>query len=306
MNMKKNSTLKRMFALAVMLLGTMTSFANEEQVIWVKAAAYPTGAGKVYVDWSTEDEKQFDDTSEFKRHANMAISTAYVWAEPADGYLFAGFARDNGDKVFNNVDDKQIKVNADGLFTGVYDPTVYGDGASSSSEAYALAEEALGKMESPTDYIFAVFTQGAVCRRAVGQELWGNVYADKLYTQVGDQVTFSAWGDSESTSSGTIYRKFDHWTDADGNTVSTDREFTVTVKGMDIYYAVFVETTEQEYKETEKDPHKYDSESGQLGVKGVTYSATASDTRIYDLQGRKVAAPLKGIFIRGGKKVVVK
>ena len=39
MNMKKNSTLKRMFAVAVMLLGTMTTFANEEQVIWVNAAA---------------------------------------------------------------------------------------------------------------------------------------------------------------------------------------------------------------------------------------------------------------------------
>ena len=303
--MKKNSTIKRMFAVAVMLFVTLTSFANEEQVIWVKAAAYPTGAGKVYVDWSKEDEKQFDETSEFKRHTNGAISTAYIWAQAVGEYLFSGYARDNGDKVYSNTDDKQIKVNADGLFTGVYDPTVYGGGGASSSEAYELAEAAMNSMESPTDYIFAVFTKGAVCRRAVGQETWGNVYSDKLYNEPGDQVTFSAWGDSESTDDGTKYRKFDHWTDAEGNTIGTNRELTVTVKGMDIYYAVFVETTKEYYKENENDPHKYDSESGNVGVKSVTYTPS-TDSRIYDLQGRVVTAPQKGVFIRGGKKVVVK
>ena len=47
-----------------------------------------------------------------------------------------------------------------------------------------------------------------------------------------------------------------------------------------------------------------------LGIKkGAPMSvekANATSDAIYDLQGRRVAAPRKGIYIKGGRKVVLK
>ena len=258
--MKYFTYIKRIFAATALVLAVAAqSLANESQIIWVKAVAYPTGAGTVYVDYGLEGEKTFEATSEFKRHSNGAISSAFIWSQPAEGWQLAGYVRDsNKNGEFDNdiSKDRQVKVNANGFFTAVYDPTVYK--GNSTSEADAAAEEAMQEMTSPTDLVFAVFTKGAIARAAVGQETHGKVYSSKLYTEAGDEVTFSAYGDSDSQDSGVKYYKFDHWTDADGNTVGIDRRLTVTVKGGDIYYAHFVETTSGEFKETEHDPNYYD------------------------------------------------
>ena len=37
-----------------------------------------------------------------------------------------------------------------------------------------------------------------------------------------------------------------------------------------------------------------------------TYKTSDADTQMYDLQGRRVAAPAKGLYIIGGKKVLMK
>ena len=39
---------------------------------------------------------------------------------------------------------------------------------------------------------------------------------------------------------------------------------------------------------------------------GIKAIETAADKNVYDLQGRKVAAPSKGLYIINGKKMIVK
>ena len=151
--------MKKLFIAAAMaLISTATAFANEDNIIWVKAEAYPTGAGTVYTDFVSYDEKEYDATSEFKRYTNGAISDAFIWAQATEGYMLAGYARDNGNQTYDRELDLQVKVRADGYFTAIYDPTIYK--GNSSTEADELAAEALEQLAAPTDYIFAVFTKG--------------------------------------------------------------------------------------------------------------------------------------------------
>lgn len=290
------------------------SFAQAFNNVWVKADVYPAGSGKVFIDDYQEPETfKYDSSSEFKRTSNSTPSAAFIWTKPAEGYLFAGIARDtNHDGQYNNDFDvdRLIHVWANHFFTCFYDHTNY-EVSGSSSQSMDLALEALEQMTTPTDQVFAVFTQGAVARRAEGQESRGYVYANKLFNMPGEQVTFYAYGDSEYISGeGNIYYKFDHWTDAAGNTVSTDREFTVTVTGMEIYYAYFVETTKEDNKENEQRPDrfKFDYNNPDWNPAGIQEVANGkvSDGQCYDLQGRRVAQPTKGIFIQNGKKAVFK
>ena len=305
--MRKFSASYRLMTAALLFLGgTVQLLANEDNIIWVKAEAYPTGAGTVYADWTVDGEKTYDTTSEFKRYSNADVSRAFVWNQPAAGWQFSGYARDNGNGTYDNGSDLQVKVRPDGFFTAVYDPTVYS--GNSTSEADMLAKAALETMKAPTDLVFAVFTHGAVARVAEDELNHGNAYADKLYSEAGDQITLSAWGDSESPEIGGVkYYKFAYWSDADGNKLSEERHYTITVKGMDIYYAHFEETTKEEYQATENDPHKSESYYDGLSVKDVK-TAAAAGTRIFDLQGRQVTSghsPLRrGIFISDGKKKV--
>ena len=44
----------------------------------------------------------------------------------------------------------------------------------------------------------------------------------------------------------------------------------------------------------------------QLGVKDVITSTTAQTGRTYNLQGQQVSRPVKGLFIRDGRKFYVK
>ena len=302
--------MKQLFLTAAMVfIYAATAFANEDEIIWVKAEAYPTGAGTVYTDWSNTGEKTFDATSEFKHYDNMAISTAYIWTQPADDWLFSGVARDNGNQVYDNGTDLQVKVNPDGLFTAIPYPEIYK--GQSTTEADELAQEALENLEKPTDYVFAVFSKGAVSRVAEDQIGCGNAYADKLYTEPGDQVTFSAYGDYYSLEGGGVkYYRFDHWADEQGNTVGTERELAVTVSGPAIYYAHFAETTKEEFKATENDPHLsehyYDGGlGGSTGINDVNHGTTTNN-RYYDIQGRSVENPTKGLYVRNGKKFIVR
>jgi len=50
---------------------------------------------------------------------------------------------------------------------------------------------------------------------------------------------------------------------------------------------------------------EYD-EATALAIQGVTPDQPAADSAFYDLLGRKVATPARGIYIHGGKKVYVK
>lgn len=48
------------------------------------------------------------------------------------------------------------------------------------------------------------------------------------------------------------------------------------------------------------------SPTEETGIESVTDDAECSQTIYYDLQGRRVTNPTKGIYIMNGKKVLVK
>ena len=291
------SMTKRMAVAAVLMAATLQSFAYNN--IWVRAEAQPTGAGLVYVDWNNDVETPvFDDASEFKRSANSAASTAFIWTQVEPGYQLAGFVRDNGNQVYDNGVDLQLRVRPDGFFTAVYDHTEYG-GAGSSSSAQAEAEAALEDMENPTDLVFAVFTQGDIARPAEGQENFGWVYCNKLDNEPGDEIVLDAYGDSDNSEGPVRYYKFDHWTDSYGEIVSTERYLHVTVNGGEVYYAHFVETTKEERDVV--NPHK----EVYTGITQVNAKAGAQQDA-YDLSGRKALPTQKGVRIVNGKKALVK
>lgn len=310
--------IKRIFAVAALLCAvSLQSFADTSNCIWLRALSYPTNGGGVFVDFDLTDvEPVYAATSEFKRVKNVGVSAAFVLTEPADGWLFAGIARDmDMDGVYNAEKDRQIHVWYNYYFTAFYDHTdFYGQ---STTESDAKAIEALEKMTKPTDQILAVFTKGAVAYRAEDEEAFGYVFSSKLYNEPGDQVTFYAYGDVDSRGAVNAYYKFDSWLDANGNEVSRDREFTITVKGMEKYYAHFVKTTKADYEENEKaifpERFKWDynntewNPSDFVGINEVKANADA-DRTVYDLQGRSVAGSQlqKGLFVKGGKKIVVK
>ena len=308
--MKTIFSTKKLFVAASMLLAFATEgFAQQEyNNVWVRADVYPAGSGKVFIDWNVDEVTYSETYSEFKRSINIAASNAFIYAKAKEGYLFAGVVRDINDNGQYDLDtDRQVHIWANHFFTAYYDHTPY-ISQISSGEAQEMAEDALALMKKPTDQLFAVFTQGAVAHRAVGEETWGKVYSSKVYNEVGDQVTFSAYGDSESTDDGTVYYKFDHWSNAAGQDVSTDRFLTVTVTGMETYYAHFVRTTKAEFKETETDPNKWDYDNKEWNPNAIqsVKNIPANSSVIYDLQGRRVSQPTKGVFIKDGKKVIVK
>ena len=286
-DMKKNSTFKRLMAVAVIAVaGSLQGFAYNN--VWVKAEAYPTGAGKVYVtpynplqpDDTNPYNPDFQNESEFKRSDQFA-STAFLDFQVTEGYQFAGMVRDNGDGAYGEGDEQVRRREEDGNFTAVYDPTEYYDGNSTTS--LAAAQEALEQLEKPTDYIFAVFTKGDIgrvtpeCSSFYGSDM-GKVIGSKLDNAPGEEVTFTAVPDA--------HYHFVKWTNDKGEDVSTVNPLTVTVEGGRLFLANFA---------------KGDPE----GISDIDYSVR-NDNRFFDLQGRQVAVPRKGVFVRGGEKVVVK
>ena len=307
--MKTIFSVKRFFVAAALFGVSSLSFADSFNNVWVKADVTPANSGKVFIDWNI-DEVSFAATSEFKRSINMGASNAFILAQPAEGWLFAGVARDmDRDNQFDATIDRQIHVFHNFFFTAFYDHTDYTD-PSSSTNAQRLAEQALAQMEYPTDQVFAVFTQGVAAYRAEGQEAAGYVYCSKLNNEPGDQVTFYAYGDCDSRNSPNVYYKFDYWSDANGNEVSRSREYEVTAGSMQVLYAHFAVTTKADYQENEKVPEKFKFDYNNppfnpLGIEEVNVGNRA-DKAVYNLQGRRVVNLQKGMFIQNGKKFVVR
>lgn len=312
--MKKILNTKRLFVAASLFMAVSLESAAQYPLnnVWLRADVYPAGAGKVFVDWGLDEVNYQSEYSEFKRSTNAMASTAFILAKPSEGYQFAGVARDtnhNGQYDNNYLEDRLVHVWANHYFDCFYDHTNYLV-PGSNSDTEELAEEALNAMTTPTDQVYAVFTKGAVAHRAKGEESHGYVYASKLDNKAGDEVTFFAYGDYEDLGEGNVYYKFDYWSDANGTEVSRNREFTTTVQGGELYYAHFAVTTKADYRENEQRPDifKYDYNNPDWNPAGIqtVSSGSSANNAVYDLQGRRVAQPGKGLFIRDGKKFVIK
>jgi len=298
MKSNKKALLFTLFA----VLGFSQSFAqNTANAVWVRAEATPVDGGYVYVNWYLDDDDiPFDYASDFKRAVNIGASTAFILAEPAEGYQLAGYARDNGDQNYDSSEDAQIYVRPNQYFDAKYYPEEYQGDGSSSSSAQIEAEIALEDKEAPSDFIFAVFTQGDIAMQAEDEEWMGKVWSSKLDNAPGDEVLFSANGESVSQANGGVkYYKFDYWTTPDGLTI-TDRTIKVKVTGGEVYYAHFAQTTKDDYIANEKKNPDF------TAIDAVRNDNRVSDRKRYDLQGRRVDSPQKGIYIQNGKKVVLK
>ena len=274
---------------------------NSANAVWVRAEATPSEGGMVYVNWYLDgDEMPIDYISDFKRAVNIAASTAFIIVEPMEGWRLAGYARDNGDGQYDSAQDEQIYVRPDSYFSAVYYPEEYlGDGSSSSS-AQIEAELALEDKEAPSDHVFAVFTQGDIAMQAEDEEWMGKVWCSKLNNEVGDEVLFAANGESISKQTGGVdYYRFDHWETPGGESI-TDRVIKVNVVGGEVYYAHFVKTTKDDYMANERKKPDF------TAVNAVKTDARATAVERYDLQGRRVVAPRKGVYIQDGKKVIMK
>ena len=319
--MKNIFTFKKALAASVMLLaGTLASFAQFPYYnTWLRADVYPAGSGLVYVDnYHTPKEIKYAERSEYKITDCVTPGEGFIWTQPAEGWQYAGVVRDYNRNGEFDSEDKQLYIWATHYFDVMYDPTRYLI-SGSSTQSEEMARAALDKLEKPTDQVFAVFTKGAVAYVAVGQEAMGMVYSSKLYNEVGDSVTFSAYGDYQSPDTGGVeYYKFEKWTDADGNTLSTERELKVEVKGMEVYYANFVSTDQDGFQAEKDNPNTIDWKEWNgadkdpeddiwnfLSVESLQ-SARQAGNQIYDLQGRRLTAPVKGLYIRNGKKVILK
>ena len=309
------TTKQFILAAALLLTASLESYAQYFNNIWVRADVYPANSGKVFVFWNQEpDEYTYGATSEFKRSTNSAESAAFMWAKPAEGYQFAGGVRDfNRNQQYDPDTDRQLWIWENHYFTAFYDHTPY-QGKSSTSEGLEMALEALEEMTVPTDLVLAVFTKGAVARLAEGQGTRGRVYSSKLDNKAGDQVTFYAYGDSENVDGeGLVRYGFDYWSNAAGENVSTNREFTFTVSGSEVYYANFKVVSKEEYEANERVPEKFKFDynnpewNGEFnGIQNVNVQQQTSDSKVFDLQGRRVSQPTKGVFIQNGKKVIFK
>ena len=283
--MKKKITLRVMLTALMLAGGLIESSAYNN--VWVKADAYPTGAGKVYLScWNPVQEEDpdfdFEPSAEFKRSIDVGASTAFILAQPAEGCLFAGIARDNGNNVYDEGDEQVRRREEDGFFTAVFDPTEYNVNGSSSM-SMAAAQEALEVMEQPTDHVFAIFTKGDVARVTPEQSTFttniylGDVRSSKLDNAPGEEVTFTALPDP--------HFHFVSWTDEAGNEVSRQNPLKVTAVGGKVYLACFEEGD---------DPQ---------GIEEI-HRSTLAPQHFYDLQGRAVMVPRKGLLISNGKKVL--
>lgn len=309
------TTKKFIIAALMMLVVSVESFAYPYNNVWVWATVYPANSGTVFVYYYQLPETfNYGAISEFKNSASFTASDAFIWAKPAEGYQFAGAVRDlNRNTIYDPDADRQLWIWENHYFTAFYDHTDYED-VSSSSSSEEMAREALEEMTVPTDIVVAVFTKGAVARLAEGQGTRGRVYSSKLDNKAGDQVTFYAYGDSENVDGeGLVRYGFDYWSNAAGENVSTNREFTFTVSGSEVYYANFKVVSKEEYEANERVPEKFKFDynnpewNGEFsGIQNVNAQQQTSDSKVFDLQGRRVSQPTKGVFIQNGKKVIFK
>lgn len=308
------TTKKFVLAAAMLMAVSLESSAQGFENFYVRATVFPANSGTVFVDdYQLPETYNYGATSEFKW--SMQFRHGYIWVKAAEGYQFAGVVRDkNMNGQYDADGDQQLWVRMNHYFDPIGDGKNY-EVAGNTKASEELAKQALEAMTTPTDYILAVFTKGAVAKKNPEQESIGRIYSSKLDNAVGDQVTFYAYGDGESQyidGEGYVYYKFDHWADATGQSVSTNREFTFTVQGGEVYYAHFAVTTKEDYQKNEQVPEQFKEtfnntqwDGGFDGIETVKVAKTANSA-IYNINGQRVAQPAKGLFIQNGKKFVVK
>lgn len=248
--MKKNYSLKRSFAVLLLLLAAGTASATPYKNIFVKLTPTPGGAGVVYM--KTDDEKQVstenaDGSVELKatigENGNEAgndsalkgLYECWLYAIPEDGYELVGFTKvwkenvedyeESDFLVQSSKDGQDVNNHPDGFRVNVNIPR-----AAEGTDNREAVRERNDWSETPDHQFYAVFKESdkPVNRVSVSYfKTWLNGYQDN---------TFGTWT-SELIDDGLNVRltavpaegiRFLYWhQDENGNTLSNEPEMTV-------------------------------------------------------------------------------
>lgn len=248
--MKREFTLKgkrickAVVTLALLLCSTIAQAGDDEWFCFSgRLQAYPSGAGKVYAEvpetYATADAlgMPFSDMQtpsesvlvRFVTEASNALGTATAYyqafAQPADGWLFAGFS-----PSVKNASDEFISMDSLAYYSSpqnLYIPGYISDKDSLS----AIGMMPLGDAVDTVHY--ALFTHIAP-RIAPGQERLGTVVSSKMCNDLGDNVTLTAIPTNTKTT------KFGYWLNKMTKEQSTENPLTINnISGCAYYEAHF-------------------------------------------------------------------
>lgn len=228
----------RFFAslVAVICFAFSATAGNTLYAFYAKYSVYPTGKGQIYVSDNaglTEDKCEF--TSEpIEVKEVSSFYNRYVYAKPAEGYLFAGISLDT---AVVNADGETVGYEYSGIIDDYNNPAMSSfesfitdyDGTDPRFESNRETVEGLMPLD-PNGQISVVFTR-VIAAYATGQNKLGTITISKVANEIGDEITLVA------TPKDSLCH-FDHWS-LNGVTVSTDSAYTITVTGPARYVAHF-------------------------------------------------------------------
>lgn len=238
--MKKITLKKSLLTAALVLLTSEGAFAFSDSYVPLhgQVLAYPTGAGKVYA--KMEGDAKAAEGQNFETPADV-ISVKFVYttitasgwfnayAEPAEGWIFAGFAPEEYEDgepllpsvVSDNSNPANLKVTS-----AVYD----------KNSLFDSEEDALANIpDDPDGVYYALFTHVAP-RISEMMAHMGSVSIDKTVNYIGEDVTIEATVDPKWEN---YNARFSHWVEKSTGKKITQNPYTLTVTQVEEYEAFF-------------------------------------------------------------------
>ena len=274
--MKKNYSIFKTLLFAAFAMLSLSASAGESAYYWsyVRAEAYPSGKGTVYLkNAEAEDPTDADYKEVFEdKYVHSAYSASTKWtgyAKASEGANFVGWTTVADYETYAN---NNYKI----------DESVLSSNIISSNEVTELSADAMVSTDSEVgdsypldpDAVFVAVFGNVKFDYVTGQKDYlGTASISKLASEVGDQVTITATPtstityDDEGNPDGEQLITFEYWTDEDGNKV-TDNPYTFTVTGPKTYTPHFA----HQYGGTYNFP-----ETGALMLYTSPYVTLASD-----------------------------
>ncbi len=233
------TAIKHLLVLAVVFLASnTTAWAGDVTYydFYAKLKAYPSGAGEVYADTTSNNIGSKLDGTPFSENMSTPAeevdvmfmyqygNTGYfdAYAKPAEGWIFAGFSGCKKDQDDNHIFNDSIVSRAN--------PASLTLTSNISDADQGTAEQMFPFVPDTT--IYALFTHIAV-NVCTGQDSLGTVSISKVCNLIGDEVTLTAIPSKEDNT------KFDYWIKEEtGEHISTN-PLKVTVDGCAHYQAHF-------------------------------------------------------------------